>query len=305
MEILLGGSLRVSCGRLRGGPTVQLPRVKSLEDLNALAIILERRAAERFRLLAAAMAARGRMELSELFKQLAQEEARHEAALRQAAPALDDGALEGRWPDELGEAPRQPDASQLAGASVYQCLADAVRNEEKAFRFFSYVAANSKDEALRSRAETLAKEELAHAALLRQARRTAYHRQKRLTQLWPNGRKVTTMAELRRSAVARELALQQRLEALPLEVTTARALEHAAKRIRALLAPEPEHSAAERTDPPPSSPEDTCAAAFEFYDQVARAARDEALMLCAQSLSEIALERIVLLADQGEGSTGP
>ena len=285
------------------GPTVHLPKVTSLEDLSALAVILERRAAERFELMAEAMAARGRADLSELFTRLAREESHHEAALRKAAPALDDSLLEGRWPAELGDAPRPPDAGQLARTSVYQCLAEAVRNEDKAFRFFSYLAANTKDAALEARAEALAKEELAHAALLRRARRTAYHTEKRSIDGWPEPRRVHSLDELRRAALPRELALGRRVEALPLESASAAALVRIGARIRELLAPEPAGDA-DRLLASSGSPEDDCAAAFEFYDLVASGARDEAVLLSAQELSTLALERIKLLADRDDVPTG-
>ena len=65
---------------------------------------------------------------------------------------LDDRRLEARWPAGLNEVLRLPEPDQLANASIYQCLAEAVRNEQKAFRFYSYLAANARDEALSARA---------------------------------------------------------------------------------------------------------------------------------------------------------
>jgi len=65
--------------------------------------------------------------------------------------------------------------------SVYQALAFAVRNEERAFAFYSYVAAEAKSPDIRALAEEMASEELQHAALLRHYRRRAFHRQRPAT----------------------------------------------------------------------------------------------------------------------------
>jgi rubrerythrin len=58
----------------------------------------------------------------------------------------------------------------------YQALAFAVRNEERAFAFYTYVAAGADDQAVRMLAEDLARDELDHASRLRRFRRRAFHR---------------------------------------------------------------------------------------------------------------------------------
>ena len=50
----------------------------------------------------------------------------------------------------------------------YRVLTIAVRNEERAFAFWSYVAAHADGEEVRLAAETMAKEELEHVAAFRQ-----------------------------------------------------------------------------------------------------------------------------------------
>ena len=65
-----------------------------------------------------------------------------------------------------------------APLSPYQALAVAVRNEERAFSFYTYLAALADgDVQVRRRAESLAREELKHVAQLRRFRRRAYHQQ--------------------------------------------------------------------------------------------------------------------------------
>lgn len=51
----------------------------------------------------------------------------------------------------------------------------AVRNEERAFAFWSYLAAYSHDPDIKKASEAMAKEELGHVATLRKERRRAYH----------------------------------------------------------------------------------------------------------------------------------
>lgn len=59
----------------------------------------------------------------------------------------------------------------------YHALCLAVRNEERAFAFWSYVAAFAEDTEIKSAAEAMAREELGHVAGLRRERRRAYHRE--------------------------------------------------------------------------------------------------------------------------------
>ena len=57
----------------------------------------------------------------------------------------------------------------------YRALSIAVRNEERAFAFWSYVAGFAEDPEIKKAAEAMAREELGHVAILRKERRRAYH----------------------------------------------------------------------------------------------------------------------------------
>jgi rubrerythrin len=61
--------------------------------------------------------------------------------------------------------------------SAYRALSMAVRNEERAFLFWTYVAAHTDQDLLREAAEQMAREELGHLATLRRERRRAFHAQ--------------------------------------------------------------------------------------------------------------------------------
>jgi hypothetical protein len=54
-------------------------------------------------------------------------------------------------------------------------LAIAARNEERAFAFWSYVAAFAEKSDIKKAAEAMAGEELRHVAMLRKERRRTYH----------------------------------------------------------------------------------------------------------------------------------
>src|SRR5262249_13744698 len=77
----------------------------------------------------------------------------------------------------------------------------AVRHEERAFAFWTYVAAHSASSALRDLAETFANQELVHAAKLRRARRRAFHSER--GRLPPAARELG-VTEVRHAAAALE-----------------------------------------------------------------------------------------------------
>jgi rubrerythrin len=153
-------------------------RVHSADDLLAVAEALEREAAARYRSLSERMTRQGDMEMAAQFEALAGMEDKH------ASQVSDHSfAMRGHRPDVTKvkwDTPPGFDENEARGAelSAYQALAFAVRNEERSFAFYSYVSAEAKDGEIRALAEDLARDELHHAAILRQYRRRAF-RQKR------------------------------------------------------------------------------------------------------------------------------
>jgi rubrerythrin len=150
-------------------------RVRSADDLLAVAAALEQEAAVRYRSLSARMARQGDLEMTALFDTLAGMEDRH-------ASQIGDRSMEllGHRPDIAHvkwETPPGYDQDEARGAELgaYEALAFAVRNEERAFAFYSYLSAEAESDEIRAMAENLAREELQHAALLRQHRRRAFH----------------------------------------------------------------------------------------------------------------------------------
>ncbi|WP_027556988.1 ferritin family protein [Bradyrhizobium sp. Cp5.3] len=153
----------------------------SLDELFALAHAMEQEAATRYTDLAEEMRRQKKVDLAEVFANLAAAEREHVDSVtrwsqsrRHKAP---DPALV-RWdvPDtfDAGTA-AEIKASRLM--TPYRALAMAVRNEERAFAFWAYLSAYSKDAEIKKAAEAMAQEELGHVATLRKERRRAYHRE--------------------------------------------------------------------------------------------------------------------------------
>ena len=161
-------------------PAILLPNppeipAGSIEEIVAAADALERAAAQRYRNLAEAMRGVGHADVADVFDELAGEEEQHVLSVEKLA-----GKLLGRLPTRdivrwvLPETFGAEDAGPAALLTPYKALSVAVRSEERAFAFWSYVAANAEAEAVRSLAESMAHQELLHAAKFRAARRKAY-----------------------------------------------------------------------------------------------------------------------------------
>jgi rubrerythrin len=157
--------------------------LQSLDELFALANAMEKEAADRYSELAEEMRAQDRDDLAAVFAQLAAAEREHvdsvtRWSLSRRGKAPDPALV--RW-----DAPETFDAEAMAEIKAsrlttpYRALAMAVRNEERAFAFWSYVAAYTADPEISNAAEAMAREELAHVATLRKERRSAYHREHR------------------------------------------------------------------------------------------------------------------------------
>lgn len=144
------------------------------DELLCMAAEIERNAAIQYRHLAAEMTRHGNDKASEIFTRLAEEEEAHATAVEYfqsgsvAEHGADDAATTGEadvireWEQE-GRSPYS-----LSPSEAFDL---AVRNEERAFSFFVYIAANCVDQAVRETAERLAAEELQHLALVRLERR--------------------------------------------------------------------------------------------------------------------------------------
>jgi len=152
--------------------------IKSLDELFAVAAAMEREAIDGYADLARRMHRENRPKLAEVFERLVAEETLHLGNVGHWSKRLT-----GREPDASALS-REPDPAfddEGAGTvapellSAYRAFSMAVRNEERAFAFWTYVAAQSPTKELREAAEQMAREELDHVARLRRERRRAFH----------------------------------------------------------------------------------------------------------------------------------
>lgn len=204
--------------------------LESLDELFALANAMEEEAAKKYTELAEDMRRQNKSALAEVFAQLAAAEREHVDSVTRWSQSR-----RGKVPDPTlvrWEAPETFDAKTAAEVKTsrlmtpYRALAMAVRNEERAFAFWSYLAAYSKDVEIKKAAEAMAKEELGHVSILRKERRRAYHREHDRKQ----DEEVTAAATSRVDARKLELRLAAQLADL------ARGLEEpAATRTRELF----------------------------------------------------------------------
>lgn len=157
-------------------PVFPVVKVTSLDELMDIAASMEYEAGQRFEQLATEMERLGNHDTATLFRTLADEEREHESqitdwAAREQRRPPEHVRFRWRMPEtfEPGEAEHS-----IYTMTPYEALSIAVRNEERAFAFYSYLAAIAKKDSIRKRAEDLAKGELDHVARLRLRRRHAY-----------------------------------------------------------------------------------------------------------------------------------
>jgi rubrerythrin len=152
--------------------------VTTIQQVLAIAETLELAAVRRYEALGACMRRVGHAELARIFEALAQEERQHVASVENLLEAAPPSGPSG---DIAGLA--LPQAFELVDAAAlltpYKALGIAVRGEEQAFAFWTYLASAAADGAVRAQAEAMARQELVHAAKLRHARRQAYHAERR------------------------------------------------------------------------------------------------------------------------------
>lgn len=156
--------------------------VKSLDELFALAHAMEVEAANRYTELAEDMRRQNKTALADVFTKLAVAEREHVDSVTRWSQSRrgksPDSALV-RWQAaEILDAETADEIRTSRLITPYRALAMAVRNEERAFAFWSYVAAFAQDGEIKSAAEAMAREELEHVATLRRERRRTYHQER-------------------------------------------------------------------------------------------------------------------------------
>ena len=298
--------------------------VQTVGDLMSIALYAEHEAVRRYTRLAEAMHQYGNEEAASLFERMIEEEQEHERLIEEWAE-LDGVQLRSDIGPIVWEDPQVPtdydsDAVDPAHSTPYRALAFAVHNEERAFHFYTYVAATTDDETVRAYAETLAREELGHAALLRAMRRRAWRVERKAGRDEPDIQPgaIHSLADLLAVAASAEHCLADNMSSLTsgypeLQTVTSslqRELAEIETRLKTVGQPGEavvaalksiedyrEKTAAMDNDARTSLQRlcvdsDRC---FAFYDAVVARSKDEDVMLAAQKFSASALERVGML----------
>jgi len=160
--------------RLTSEPTAS---IRSMDDLLAVAMAMEKESVERYAALAERMRGAGQEELAEVFDRLVHEETGHIDMVENWSRQIIHKTPEVLPPEAAPHDVFDDEAIGLVSPELldaYRSLAVAVRNEERAFAFWSYVAAHGASPEIRDAAERMAREELEHAKTLRRERRKAF-----------------------------------------------------------------------------------------------------------------------------------
>jgi rubrerythrin len=303
-----GSSEGFSSGLRKGQFMAQLkvmpPPFGSADELLAVSHALEKEAARRYRDLAAKMSLRQEGKLQSLFEFMASIEEKHAdhvagLSLRVLGRAIAPEQISWELPENFDE-----EEGSSRRLSPYRALAIAVRNEERAFAFYSYAAAVAADGLVRQLAEELAKEELEHAFLLRRERRKAYREENKdgrkktaglpasVEEFWA----VSAEAEWRASRYHRALAahLRQANESSSIFEHAADDEEQCARDLAARLGVKLQHENLEVT-PGIEGGLTLLEEAFDRYADIAERSKDEKVVHEAQKLAERAVRRLGLV----------
>jgi rubrerythrin len=279
--------------------------VRSLEELFAVAHAMESDAVARYCETAKLLREEGADDLAAVFEGLAQTERSHVdqvdawAGRRAGAPPVTT-TLPWAIPDTHDAPP--PELAQSKLLTPYRALASAVRHEERAFAFWTYVSAHAQRADVKETAERMALEELEHVSILRRERRKAFHSH-RQSSVPP----ATAVALGSLSALERRLAsfLEQHREVTGLEFAAAMGAD--ARRAAGIL--EGTTSGAPSLSLPaiPADSQNDPLALSEYlaeaYLRFAEAAAEPNMLALAQRLAGIAVYRLATLKAVADAKT--
>ncbi len=276
--------------RLASEPTAS---IRSMDELLAVAMAMEKESAERYAGLAERMRAAGRRELADVFDRLVREETGHIDMIVGWSQQAGHSPPEALPPETVPQDVFDDEAMGVVSPEMvgaYRSFAVAVRNEERAFAFWAYIAANGVSPEIRDAAERMAREELEHAKTLRRERRKAFFEDRRL------------------GTAIRE---PYDLSSLEMEVCT-RLEEHAdmngnkkeyrdlaleARMLSLDLASDPLQDPAPVGPPPPRSLDALCEWLADYYIDAGEHLLSQAARDRCQALATIAVKRLAVVRD--------
>lgn len=274
--------------RLTSEPTAS---IRSMDELLAIALAMEKESANRYADLAGRMRAAGRPEPAEVFDRLVDEELGHMDMVVGWSRQIHHQVLE-----TLPAAPQDIFDEEGIGlvspelVDAYRSLAIAVRNAERAFAFWSYVAAHGTSPEIREAAERMAREELEHAKTLRRERRKAFFKDRRLY------RAVREPYDL----CSLEMEVCMRLDEyadIKGDRNEYRDLALEARMLSLDLASDSLETPAPVGPPPPRSLDALCEWLADYYIDAGEHLLSQAARERAQGLATIAIKRLAIVRD--------
>ena len=269
--------------------------IRSMDELLAVAMAMEKETADRYADLAARMRAADRQELAEIFDRLVREERGHidmviawsQQALHHVPAAVERGPADVF--DDEGATLISPEL-----LDAYRSLAIAVRNEERAFAFWAYVSANAPTAEIRDAAERMAREELEHAKTLRRERRKAFarHRHEMAARQEPYD---LPLLELE---VSKALEERYRMNGKQGEY---RDLAEEARMFSSDLMADPLQDPAPAGPPPPRTLDALCEWLADYYIEAGELLLSQAARDRAQKLATAAVRRLAIVRGLGKG----
>jgi rubrerythrin len=148
-------------------------------ELLALAGAMEQEAIDGYIALGRRMNDMARPDLAAVFDSLVAEERTHLGKVDDWRIALGQSAA--RVPVFVPEESFDDEGAGIVAPallSAYRAFSMAVRNEERAFVFWTYVSAHANSDEISQAAERMAREELGHVSKLRHERRKAFHQER-------------------------------------------------------------------------------------------------------------------------------
>jgi rubrerythrin len=307
-------------------------KVKSTAELMSIALQAERQTTQRYSRLAESMRAVGNESAAALFERMVDEEREHERRLLEwmASEAIAEvpGIGPVHWRDPQVATHYDDEARDPHYSTAYKALAFAVNNEDNAFRFYAQVAAEADNASLRECAEALAREELEHADLFRAERRRAYHAERgsNIARSIADRNAIHNEAELLATAIRIDRYFADTLDPLSADSPQLIVLAREARQqiskneglfsdlpmnagqipdelITSILPQSDFNNAGGRRDIASGDSGGSklqqlricCDRSFVFYDAIVESATNEKVMLAAQTLASVALDRTGVL----------
>ena len=307
--------------------------IQTTSELLSIALAKETKAVDLYSELAASMRDHDNSEAATAFDRLIDEAREHQQRLAQWANLegleIDEAITPVDWEDPRAPTSYDVEATDPYRSTPYKAFALAAHNEERAFRYLTYVAADSQSPGVCDHAMNLARAQLDRVAAMRVLRRYAWHAQDAelaeprvdptVVQGVPDLLSIIVFVEqhllrLFKLAARGFPGLDSQVSATIDSLTSSESAlrEGESPSAEAVLALKEVSAWIEGTNAgisdAPSAFQRLCAdcdRCFVFYDSVERSTQNESVMFMAQRQSTLAMQRIKFLRSIENNGANP